>query len=194
MGISANEIVRMADSTFKKYGTRDPYELIDAMNITILRRKFKSLQGAYKIILNNRYIFLRDNMPAELEQALLFHEIGHDILHRKPLAIDGFIESNIFDYHSQPLEYEANIFAAQLSLPDEPVSDYEKKGFSIAQIADALNSNSTFVALKMSILKLKGNANLSYSLKREQLTHSLKRADYKPIPVTDNISLTDFLI
>lgn len=61
-------------------------------------------------------------MHPVVEQIVLWHEIGHDILHRQEaVAAGGFKEFNIFDMRENRMEYEANIFASQASLPDDTI-------------------------------------------------------------------------
>ena len=55
----------------------------------------------------------------------MLHEIGHDVLHRKEaVKAGGFKEFNIFDMRESRMEYEANIFTAQVSLADDEILEY----------------------------------------------------------------------
>lgn len=54
----------------------------------------------------------------------MLHEIGHDVLHRKEaVKAGGFKEFNIFNMQGSRMEYEANVFASQISLGDEESSN-----------------------------------------------------------------------
>lgn len=59
MQIPISEIILTADNLANKYGTRNPYQLADALGITIMPRQFTSQLGAYTKILNNRLILLK---------------------------------------------------------------------------------------------------------------------------------------
>lgn len=48
MQIPISEIVLTADNLANKYGTRNPYELADALGIMIMPRPFTSQLGAFK--------------------------------------------------------------------------------------------------------------------------------------------------
>lgn len=50
------------------------------------------------------------------------------------------------------MEYEANIFVAQISLPDDEILDYIERGYDVQQIARAMHSNINLVALKADAL------------------------------------------
>ena len=59
-----------------------------------------------------------------MEKIVLLHEIGHDTLHRdEATKVGGFKEFEIFDMKDSRMEYEANLFAAQISLPDADSSN-----------------------------------------------------------------------
>lgn len=45
------------------------------------------------------------------------------------------------------MEYEANVFAAQASLPDDTIIEYIKNGYDIQQIAKAMHSDINLIAL-----------------------------------------------
>ncbi|WP_081823120.1 ImmA/IrrE family metallo-endopeptidase [Sharpea azabuensis] len=93
-----DEIVAIVNKLIKKCGTRDPYRVADELGINILYRDFKKQRGAYKVILKNRFIFLQNGLHPVIEQIVLWHEIGHDMLHRQEAALTGeFQEFNIFD-------------------------------------------------------------------------------------------------
>ena len=84
---------------------------------------------------------------------MLWHEIGHDVLHRQEaVAVGGFKEFNIFDMRENRMEYEANIFASQASLPDDTILEYIKNGYDIQQIARAMCSDINLIALKVDTL------------------------------------------
>lgn len=109
-----DEIVTIVNRLIKKCGTRDPYRIAEELGINILYRDFKKQRGAYKVILKNRFIFLQNGLHPVIEQIVLWHEIGHDMLHRQEASLNGgFQEFNIFDMRENRMEYEANVFAAQ---------------------------------------------------------------------------------
>ena len=82
MYASTSEIVRKANQIVRLCGTRDPHSIADALGIEILRCPFKAQRGAYKVILRNRFIFLKEDLTPIMENIVLLHELGHDSLHR----------------------------------------------------------------------------------------------------------------
>lgn len=157
MHIPINQIVQTADSLITKYKTTNPYELADALDITIMPRPFAKQLGAYAKIMNQRFIFIKDDLNDILEKIVLFHEIGHDRLHQDQLATTGaFKEFHLFDMAIDRMEYEANIFAAQISIPDKDILDLVYQGYDSQQIAAMLNSDVNLVGLKRDILYSQG--------------------------------------
>ncbi len=103
------EIVKIVNRLIDRCGTRNPYRVAKELGINIIYRNFDKQRGAYKVILKNRFIFLKNGMHPVVEQIVLWHEIGHDILHRQEaVAAGGFKEFNIFDMRENRMEYEAN--------------------------------------------------------------------------------------
>ena len=72
------------------------------------------------------------------------------------LEVVEFQEFQIFDMRGNVMEYEANLFAAQIALPDEEILDYIRSGYDAAQIAMAMASDINLVALKVSELSRRG--------------------------------------
>ena len=54
------------------------------------------------------------------------------------------------------MEYEANVFASQVSLGDEELLEYIRYGYDIQQIATAMHSDTNLVALKTDALIAQG--------------------------------------
>ena len=157
MHTDTSQIVEKANRLVTGCGTRDPRRIAAELGIEILRRPFRQQRGAYKIILHNPFIFLKDDLDPVMENIVLSHELGHDRLHRgEAERSGGFREFNIFDMRDNRMEYEANIFASQLMLPDDEVLEHIGNGFDIQQIAAAMGSDINLVALKIDTLISQG--------------------------------------
>ena len=131
--------------------------LASALDIEILLRPFRHQRGAYKVILRNPFIFLKSDLDPVMEEIILLHEIGHHCLHRdEAQRSGGFQEFNIFDMRNNRMEYEANVFASQIALPDEEILEHIENGFDAQQIAAAMGSDINLVALKIDTLISQG--------------------------------------
>ena len=84
------EIVKIVNRLIDRCGTRNPYRVAKELGINIIYRNFDKQRGAYKVILKNRFIFLKNGMHPVVEQIVLWHEIGHDVLHRQEAVARKF--------------------------------------------------------------------------------------------------------
>lgn len=151
------EIVQTANNLVRDLGTRDPHKIARELGIEIIPMNYKRQRGAYKVLLRNRFIFIKNDLHPVMENIVLLHEIGHDVLHRKEaVKAGGFKEFNIFNMQESRMEYEANVFVSQVSLDDEEILEYIRYGYDIQQIARAMHSDTNLVALKTDALIAQG--------------------------------------
>lgn len=157
MDIQTLEIVQTANNLVRDLGTRDPHKIARELGIEIIPMNYKRQRGAYKVLLRNRFIFIKNDLHPVMENIVLLHEIGHDVLHRKEaVKAGGFKEFNIFNMQESRMEYEANVFVSQVSLVDEEILEYIRYGYDIQQIDRAMHSDTNLVALKTDALIAQG--------------------------------------
>lgn len=157
MDIQTLEIVQTANNLVRDLRTRDPHKIARELGIEIIPMNYKRQRGAYKVLLRNRFIFIKNDLHPVMENIVLLHEIGHDVLHRKEaVKAGGFKEFNIFNMQESRMEYEANVFVSQVSLDDEEILEYIRYGYDIQQIARAMHSDTNLVALKTDALMAQG--------------------------------------
>ena len=155
--LGAEQAVLAADKIYKKHKTRNADELAELLGITVYECPFVNQKGVYKIIERNPYVYIKETLEPQLRNIVLLHEIGHHVLHRKEATIlNGFQEINIFDIHKNKMEYEANVFAAQISLPDDEILEYIMRSDDVEKIALAMSSDANLVALKVEHLNKMG--------------------------------------
>jgi len=157
LDIQTLEIVQTANNLVRDLRTRDPHKIARELGIEIIPMNYKRQRGAYKVLLRNRFIFIKNDLHPVMENIVLLHEIGHDVLHRKEaVKAGGFKEFNIFNMQESRMEYEANVFVSQVSLDDEEILEYIRYGYDIQQIARAMHSDTNLVALKTDALMAQG--------------------------------------
>ena len=156
MYYSSSQIAKAANRVVRECGTRDPHLIVKRLGIELITCDFNEQKGAYKVILRRRFIFLNKNLSPLMERIVLLHELGHDALHRYEATHDSFHEFNLFDMQNNRMEYEANMFAAELSLPDDEFLKYVIMGYDVSAIASAMNSDINLVALKAARLNSLG--------------------------------------
>lgn len=140
----------------QRYGTRDPFKIAKELGIKVMFvDDFEKLKGVYRVIKRNRWIFINSNLSEWMQRVVCAHELGHDQLHRSLAKGDGLMEFVIYDMNTRP-EYEANVFASQILLPDDEVLEHIYNGYDSQQIACMMHSDINLVALKVSTLNYLG--------------------------------------
>ncbi|NMA79925.1 MAG: ImmA/IrrE family metallo-endopeptidase [Clostridiales bacterium] len=128
-----NRIARLVNDIKEEHGTNCPFELCDAMDITVLDVDFPdSVNG---IFLNNdgrSTIYLNNRLAKHERTVICAHELGHVILHENFNC--HFIRSHTF-LSIPRLEKEADYFCAYLLLDDAKVLFDEYGLTTMEQIA-----------------------------------------------------------
>lgn len=157
MYVCTSEIVKKANKIVDLCGTRDHNRIAKDLGIEVLYYPFNRQRGAYKVIMRNRFMFIKNDLHPVMEKIVLLHELGHDSLHRdEATKIGGFEEFNIFDMRDNRMEFEANVFASQIALPDDDFIELAERGYDTQQIARALRSDINLVAIKGDLLRSQG--------------------------------------
>ena len=140
----------------KKYRTRDPYELCDALDVNI---KLKDLGDKIKAFYFHQSrvsnIILNRRVPEPMRGILAAHELGHDQLHRHIAKLKGFHETELF-CKTNPTEYEANIFAAELMISDKELLELLNDEKSFIDVASELYVPPALLDFKIRVLEHKG--------------------------------------
>ena len=153
---NADYIVQTVNELKKKYKTSDPYALCEAMHIVLYRMDLKEkLKGYFFYHSRQKSIVIDSNVNTILEKILIAHELGHAVLHKEVAMMHGFQEMEMFEGTAKPMEYEANLFAAELLLDDGEVTESlrEKTFFETAM---TLNIPAALLDFKLATLRAKG--------------------------------------
>lgn len=150
-------IVDVVEQLARKYGTRNPYELCDALGIKIHYKDLKKkLKGFFFYQSRQKNIVIDYNVNKILELILVAHELGHAVLHTEIAMMRGFQEMEVLEKSQQmPEENEANIFAAELLLDDDEVLQHLSEE-SFFEAARALFVPAALLDYKFTILRTKG--------------------------------------
>lgn len=155
MGECMDHIIKQADALVRRYKTRNPFELADQLKITLKYGDFAQLKGFYNYTFRNRFIVINSRLD-EIEQTITCsHELGHDRLHRKQARLGLMKDYHIFNV-TDLYEREANLFAAQLLIPDGDFLDCASMKYTHAQIAAELNVHEELAVIKGTILNKQG--------------------------------------
>ena len=152
-----NYITDVVEKLVNKYDTRDPFELCKALGITIRYKDLDKYLKAYFFYQSRiKSIIINNNVADVLRRILCAHELGHAVLHCELAMMNSFQEIELFDA-TQPAEYEANLFAAELLIPDDELlgllNDDSKSFFGVAS---ELYVPAELLDFKFRVLKNKG--------------------------------------
>jgi Zn-dependent peptidase ImmA (M78 family) len=148
-------IQNVANKLINKFDTRDPFKLCEAIGVQVFYADLGSLKGMYKYLKKNRFAVINDNLDPFTKMLVCAHELGHDILHQdlaRRVCLQEFV---LYDMKSRP-EYEANLFASEILLPDDRILTLAHDGFDIEQISLELCVDINLVALKVSSMNTRG--------------------------------------
>ena len=145
--------------TVKKYDETDPSRLCRAMKIQVLSEPMgtfaEACKGFYLCQSRRQVICVNRDLPEELQRIVLAHELGHAVLHRAQARVRAFHDFFLYDNFSR-LEYEANLFAAELLLDDQSVFDLLNDDRFFFDAAKELGVAPELLDFKFRILKNKG--------------------------------------
>ena len=148
-------IQNVANKLIKKFDTRDPFQLCQAIGVEVFYADLGSLKGMYKYLKKNRFAVINENLDPFTKTLVCAHELGHDILHQnlaRKVCLQEFV---LYDMKSRP-EYEANLFASEILLPDDIILNLARDGYDIEQISKELCTDINLIALKVSSMNTRG--------------------------------------
>lgn len=178
-------IVSIANKLIERFNTRDPYELAECLEINVFNNeefefehgqyKLKKTPGIYITDETSKFAIINADLSKQLQKVVLSHELGHDQLHCLLRTVAEFLENN-YNNNSCRQEYEANIFAATILLPDDEVlEDIVVYGYDANQLASKYN-----VDVGLMSLKLEAMITCGYKLRPVPTNHNfLKSKEYQ---------------
>lgn len=108
------------DSLVQQYGTRDPFELVEKMDLFLSYQALgPNINGFYFAENSIKFIVLNSEMPRHVQKFTLCHELAHYILHANTNALLLSVRNR--------QEYEADKFAMYLLLPEEDLKEYPER-------------------------------------------------------------------
>lgn len=131
----------------KKYNTSDPFELADALNISVYFEELGTINGYYNKPLRMKQIHINQNLNDRDAKFTCAHELGHAVLH--PDASTPFLRSKTF-LSVDKLEIEANTFAVNLLIPDETIVEIiDNQNCTLEYMSRMLGYNQKLIELRM---------------------------------------------
>lgn len=143
-----SEVLRV----IQRYRTRDPFDLLDAMGVTVFfSDKFQKdgLKGFCTCANRFLYVVINAKLCPEERRIVAAHELGHLVLHQSKLKLGAFRDNDVY-CPTNRWEKEANCFAADLLCADEDVTEAMKTEDSdFFDVARQLYVPAPFFAFKL---------------------------------------------
>lgn len=169
-------VIRKAAQLKKKYGTSDPFALLDAVGVRVIyKEEFTHLKAFYYIMLGVPYVVMNASLDEIEMRAVAAHELGHHILHRQLAKNSPLREVGFYDMKSGP-EYEANLFASEILIDDTQLAALIEEESDYYKLCCKMGVQSELMAFKMNNLNKKGHAyNLPFTYQSDFLANSRRR-------------------
>ncbi|WP_311481300.1 ImmA/IrrE family metallo-endopeptidase [uncultured Anaerococcus sp.] len=166
MAHSYDQIYEDVLDLIKKYGSRDPREILEERGVHLIAFKEDTkLLGMYKIIFESRFVFYNPHVDYRIRNMVFAHELGHDLYHQEN-AKKALVEYELFDIKSE-MEIEANIFAAHLLLDEKRLMEDIIEGYTYNELASMHDVN-----VNLMIFKLNEMHRMGMPIRKEDPSHA----------------------
>ena len=136
---------------------RDPFALCRDLGIALNPVNFGERATSPKAMIVQlrgvKCISYNINLPPEILRPVLFHEIGHGVLHK--IGAEGLTDFAVSDDRHRK-ELQANLFCAEYMLEDREVIETLQETGTLFRAAQALCVPPEIVEYKLRILREKG--------------------------------------
>ncbi len=149
-------IFKEAERLKTEYGTADPFELANALNIHLrFRQGLGALKGFYSVVFRERYIVINDSLNERDTLLVLGHELGHDRFHQQLAKVAPLKDFMLYNMASRA-EYEANVFAAELLIADAAVAECIAEEMDYLKLCVSLGFQPQLMAFKLYSMMQRG--------------------------------------
>lgn len=155
----SNYIFQSVENLVRQHKTRDPFKLLKALNVVVSETdQYQHLKGYCFSCCKTYYVMISDFLSDEEKRIVAAHELGHIILHKQQLQVAPMKDSVLYDMKCNT-EYEANLFAADLLLPDEDVAHTsQNEELNYFGLCSTLYTTPELMSFKLYSLIRRGNS------------------------------------
>lgn len=166
-------VIRKASQLKKKYGTGDPFVIMDALGVQVkYNDNFTHLKAFYYVMLGIPYVVINASLDENEMRTVAAHELGHHILHRQLAKNSPLREIGFYDMKSGP-EYEANLFASELLIDDSELTTLIREEADYYKICSVMCVPRELMIFKINNLNKRGyNFRLPFSCQSDFLANS----------------------
>jgi len=141
---------RMAESLVRKYKTRNPFEIAEALGYVVVAAPLKGIRGCYQQMKRCTIIYIAQDLPYWDAAFVCAHEIGHVLLHRGCNRM--FLDTHAY-FKVDKYEIEADKFALNLVWSDDDVACFFC--LPVAAFADAVGVSTETALYRMEMVDFK---------------------------------------
>lgn len=136
--------INIANSTVKKYKTRDPFQIAKEKNIILVYAHLIDIRGFYQYFQRQHIICIDQDLSDQEKKFVCAHELGHMMMHKNSNKV--YMDTQTF-FNTNKFETEANTFAVNLLIPDEIIM--ENMDYTTEQLSRLLGYNQKLIELRM---------------------------------------------
>lgn len=153
-----NYIYTQVEKLIRKFDTRDPFKILQQMNVIVSEvSSFKNLKGYCFISCKTMYVQISSWLTEEEKRIVAAHELGHLILHKNRLKAAPMTDNSLYNMKDNT-EYEANLFAADLLLEDSDIAELShQEDMDYFGICSTLNVSPELMSFKLYSLTKRGH-------------------------------------
>lgn len=137
-------IKKKADSLARKYKTRNPFEIVQGLNVILVFAPLIDTRAFYQYFQRNNIIYIDENLSRHEQAFECAHEMGHMFLHKKENII--FMDTRT-NFNTNKYEKEADSFAMNLLVSDETLFEYQQ--YSGEQLSRILGYEKKLIELRL---------------------------------------------
>lgn len=140
--------INIANSTVKKYKTRDPFQIAKEKNVILVYAPLIDIRGFYQYFQRQHIICIDENLPDQHKRFVCAHELGHMMMHKSSNTV--YMDTKTF-LNTNKFENEANEFAVNLLIPDCEI--YDNKELTTEQLSRLLGYEEAMIKLRLKSCK-----------------------------------------
>ena len=138
------DIKKRADELARRFQTRNPFEIIQGLNVILLFVPLIDTKAFYQYFQRNNIIYIDENLSKTEQTFECAHEMGHMLLHKNANTI--FMDSRTM-LNTNRYEKEADTFAMDLLIDDDILIEYQ--GYNIERLSRLLRYEQRLIELRL---------------------------------------------
>ena len=135
---------RIADSLVRKYRTRDPFRIAEALGFVVIHTPMQGIRGFYQYVRRCYVIYIDSALSDRDARFVCAHEIGHALMHRGLNRL--FMDTHTY-FPTNRYEIDANRFAIDLLYDDDDLREFLDHPVQLA--ADCMGVSTELAAYRL---------------------------------------------